>query len=177
MEHAFSIGRDLFKIIDVSGQLHRNERRKWLPSYVGSRPCLFKVRVLSSFEAVTAVVFVVPINDYDELLYADDTTCTRTRLRQSLDLFEEERVAFFFFCLTLLSVDCQLSLVSRHSAHGFFEQQRPLHRKTQTRPAIKLFSRLQRRQQSWPWRACLTCMCITALLCRPLALFFESCLR
>lgn len=57
-----------FKFIDVGGQ--RTERKKWL-----------KV-----FDNVTSVLFIASLNEYDQVLFEDDT---KNRMDESLDLFEE----------------------------------------------------------------------------------------
>ena len=46
----------VFTMIDVGGQ--RNERKKWM----------------HCFDNVTAVIFVVAINEYDQVLYEDNKT-------------------------------------------------------------------------------------------------------
>ena len=50
VEHKFEIGGNLFKMFDVGGQ--RNERKKWI----------------HCFENVTAVMFVVAISEFDQVI-------------------------------------------------------------------------------------------------------------
>mmetsp|Transcript_25712 Transcript_25712/g.50663 ORF Transcript_25712/g.50663 Transcript_25712/m.50663 type:complete len:370 (+) Transcript_25712:36-1145(+) len=64
----FAIEGNQFKMVDVGGQ--RNERKKWI----------------HSFEEVTALLFVVAISEYDQVLYEDQST---NRMVEALNLFEE----------------------------------------------------------------------------------------
>eukprot|EP00301_Raphidiophrys_heterophryoidea_P004243 c11857_g1_i1.p1 GENE.c11857_g1_i1~~c11857_g1_i1.p1 ORF type:complete len:236 (+),score=67.81 c11857_g1_i1:714-1421(+) len=66
-EMDFYLNRVQFKIIDVGGQ--RSERRKWMPL----------------FQGVDAVIFVVAINEYDQVLREDSR---RNRLVESVELFD-----------------------------------------------------------------------------------------
>jgi len=68
LENEFVIDGNQFKMFDVGGQ--RNERKKWI----------------HCFENVTAVLFVVAISEYDQVLYEDDKT---NRMVEALTLFEE----------------------------------------------------------------------------------------
>jgi len=68
VENNFVIEGNHFKIFDVGGQ--RNERKKWI----------------HCFEDVTAVMFVVALSEYDQVLYEDDNT---NRMVEALNLFEE----------------------------------------------------------------------------------------
>lgn len=68
VESKFEIEGNLFKMFDVGGQ--RNERKKWI----------------HCFENVTAVIFVVAISAYDQVLYEDENT---NRMMEALNLFEE----------------------------------------------------------------------------------------
>jgi guanine nucleotide-binding protein G(i) subunit alpha len=61
-------GTVAFKLVDVGGQ--RNERKKW-PQF---------------YEGITALMFVVSLNEYDQKCYEDDTT---NRMVESIDLFDE----------------------------------------------------------------------------------------
>jgi len=61
-------GTVAFKLVDVGGQ--RNERKKWPQFYVG----------------ITALIFVVSLNEFDQKCYEDDTT---PRMTESRDLFDE----------------------------------------------------------------------------------------
>jgi GTPase SAR1 family protein len=68
VENEFEIESNKFKMFDVGGQ--RNERKKWI----------------HCFEKVTAVLFVVAISEYDQMLYEDEHT---NRMTEALNLFEE----------------------------------------------------------------------------------------
>lgn len=67
VERDFEIHGAVFKFLDVGGQ--RNERRKWM----------------HCFEAVTAVIFVAAISEYDQVLYEDEK---QNRLHEALKVFE-----------------------------------------------------------------------------------------
>jgi GTPase SAR1 family protein len=68
VENDFEIDGNKFKMFDVGGQ--RNERKKWI----------------HCFENVTAVLFVVAISEYDQMLYEDEST---NRMVEALNLFDE----------------------------------------------------------------------------------------
>eukprot|EP00475_Leptophrys_vorax_P044254 TRINITY_DN879_c0_g1_i1.p1 TRINITY_DN879_c0_g1~~TRINITY_DN879_c0_g1_i1.p1 ORF type:complete len:360 (+),score=111.42 TRINITY_DN879_c0_g1_i1:199-1278(+) len=68
VETHFEIDGTPFRMFDVGGQ--RNERKKWI----------------HCFDAVTAVLFVAAISEYDQVLFEDDTT---NRIEEALTLFEE----------------------------------------------------------------------------------------
>jgi len=68
VENEFEIENNKFKMFDVGGQ--RNERKKWI----------------HCFEKVTAVLFVVAISEYDQMLYEDEHT---NRMTEALNLFDE----------------------------------------------------------------------------------------
>eukprot|EP00128_Syssomonas_multiformis_P005471 Colp12_sorted_trinity150504_noHs@6699 len=65
-ETKFSIGTYRFHMVDVGGQ--RSERRKWL----------------QCFSDTTAIIFIVAISEYDQVLREDNKT---NRLREALSLF------------------------------------------------------------------------------------------
>jgi GTPase SAR1 family protein len=67
VEHSFVIDSNPFRMFDVGGQ--RNERKKWI----------------HCFENVTAVIFVVAISEFDQVLFEDDCT---NRMTEALTLFE-----------------------------------------------------------------------------------------
>lgn len=71
-ETTFSIGELTYRMFDVGGQ--RSERKKWI----------------HCFENVTAIIFLVAISEYDQLLLEDETVVS---LRSREDLEED----FFFF--------------------------------------------------------------------------------
>jgi guanine nucleotide-binding protein G(i) subunit alpha len=68
VETHFEIDGTKFRMFDVGGQ--RNERKKWI----------------HCFDAVTAVMFVAAISEYDQTLFEDDQT---NRIDEALSLFEE----------------------------------------------------------------------------------------
>lgn len=67
---SFAIDDHKFMMVDVGGQ--RNERKKWI----------------HCFESVTAVIFVVAVSEYDQVLFEDQTT---NRMMEALNLFDEVR--------------------------------------------------------------------------------------
>jgi len=66
-ESCFHIGELTYKLFDVGGQ--RSERKKWI----------------HCFENVTAIVFLVAISEYDQVLVEDETI---NRMQESLTLFD-----------------------------------------------------------------------------------------
>ena len=64
----FTYKKQPFHMIDVGGQ--RSERRQWI----------------HAFDNVTALLFVISLNEYDEVLQEDKTT---NRMHESLQLFRE----------------------------------------------------------------------------------------
>lgn len=66
-ETHFQIGELRYKVFDVGGQ--RSERKKWI----------------HCFENVTAIIFLVAISEYDQLLYEDQNV---NRMQEALTLFE-----------------------------------------------------------------------------------------
>jgi len=82
-EKSFDIEGNPFKICDVGGQ--RNERRKWI----------------HFFDNVTAVIFVVSLSGYDEVIFEDeDTNCMDESLQvfaETIDLETFKETAFILF--------------------------------------------------------------------------------
>jgi len=68
VEIEFELEKSKFKIVDVGGQ--RGERKKWF----------------HCFSSVTAVIFCVALNEYDEKLYEDNKV---NRMTEALLLFKE----------------------------------------------------------------------------------------
>jgi len=66
-ETTFHIGELIYRLFDVGGQ--RSERKKWI----------------HCFENVTAIVFLVAISEYDQVLVEDETI---NRMEEALTLFE-----------------------------------------------------------------------------------------
>jgi len=82
-ETVFNVASNEFTMVDVGGQ--RSERRKWL----------------HCFADVTAVIFLVALNEYDMVLEEDNKT---NRMEESLKLFQKlsgsqwfEKTAFILF--------------------------------------------------------------------------------
>ncbi|KAI9188248.1 guanine nucleotide-binding protein subunit alpha [Blastocladiella emersonii ATCC 22665] len=67
VETVFHIGDLSYRMFDVGGQ--RSERKKWI----------------HCFENVTAIVFLVAISEYDQVLVEDDS---QNRMKESLTLFD-----------------------------------------------------------------------------------------
>uniref|UniRef100_A0A7S2RAG9 Uncharacterized protein n=1 Tax=Rhizochromulina marina TaxID=1034831 RepID=A0A7S2RAG9_9STRA len=65
---ALEIDSQVFHIYDVGGQ--KNERRKWI----------------HCFEGVTAIIFVVGLSEYDQVLLEDPT---KNRMMDAIELFQE----------------------------------------------------------------------------------------
>jgi len=66
-ESTFEIGELRYRMFDVGGQ--RSERKKWI----------------HCFENVTAIVFLVAISEYDQMLYEDESI---NRMQEALALFD-----------------------------------------------------------------------------------------
>ncbi|KAJ7624818.1 heterotrimeric G protein alpha subunit B [Roridomyces roridus] len=66
-ETAFKVGDLQYKLFDVGGQ--RSERKKWI----------------HCFENVTALVFLVSLSEYDQMLYEDESV---NRMQEALTLFD-----------------------------------------------------------------------------------------
>ncbi|KAG6875613.1 Guanine nucleotide-binding protein subunit alpha [Termitomyces sp. T32_za158] len=66
-ETTFKIGELTYKLFDVGGQ--RSERKKWI----------------HCFENVTALVFLVSLSEYDQMLYEDESI---NRMQEALTLFD-----------------------------------------------------------------------------------------
>lgn len=83
-ETTFQVGELIYKLFDVGGQ--RSERKKWI----------------HCFENVTALVFLVSLSEYDQMLYEDEsvvrfflsiyyihlTRCLKNRMQEALTLFD-----------------------------------------------------------------------------------------
>jgi len=66
-ETTFRVGELTYKLFDVGGQ--RSERKKWI----------------HCFENVTALVFLVSLSEYDQMLYEDESV---NRMQEALTLFD-----------------------------------------------------------------------------------------
>jgi len=67
-ETEFTVGKLDFRMVDVGGQ--RSERKKWV----------------HCFQDVTAIIFVVAMNEYDMKLYEDENV---NRMHEAIQLFDE----------------------------------------------------------------------------------------
>jgi GTPase SAR1 family protein len=81
VEERYTINSNKFLIVDVGGQ--RNERKKWI----------------HSFEGVTAVLFVAAINEYDQMLFEDNTV---SRITEAVKLFDDVCNNAFFKRTTMI---------------------------------------------------------------------------
>lgn len=81
VEENFVINGTKVSMYDVGGQ--RSERRKWM----------------HKFEDVTAVIYVVAISEYDQLVFEDNTT---NRQEESLQLFEKVYDSEYFRHLSFI---------------------------------------------------------------------------
>jgi len=63
-ETTFNVGELTYKLVDVSG--HRGERRKWI----------------HYFENITAILLLVSLAEYDQVLYEDETVVCSLLLLQ-----------------------------------------------------------------------------------------------
>lgn len=66
-ETTFPVGELVYRLFDVGGQ--RSERKKWI----------------HCFENVTALVFLVSLSEYDQMLYEDESV---NRMQEALTLFD-----------------------------------------------------------------------------------------
>ena len=66
-ETMFRVGELTYRLFDVGGQ--RSERKKWI----------------HCFENVTALVFLVSLSEYDQMLYEDESV---NRMQEALTLFD-----------------------------------------------------------------------------------------
>ena len=66
-ENEFNIGSSKFKVLDAGGQ--RSERKKWI----------------HSFQGITAVLFVLAMSEYDQMLFEDERV---NRMNESIMLFD-----------------------------------------------------------------------------------------
>jgi GTPase SAR1 family protein len=106
VERMFKIKGVDFKFLDVGGQ--RNERRKWI----------------HCFEGVTAMIFVVAISEYDQVLYEDEK---KNRLIEAMEVFEnicnQKYFAQTVFILFLNKIDLFSDKLKRKiSLKQFFPQ-------------------------------------------------------
>nr|AAD33674.1 heterotrimeric G alpha subunit [Kluyveromyces lactis] len=102
-ENSFKIGPSTFKVYDAGGQ--RSERRKWI----------------HCFEGITAVVFVIAISEYDQMLFEDERV---NRMHESIVLLDTLLNSRWFantpFILFLNKVDIFQEKVKRSPIRTWF---------------------------------------------------------
>jgi len=103
-EVVFTVGNTEFTMVDVGGQ--RSERRKWLHCFVD----------------VSAVIFLVAINEYDMVLEEDNKT---NRMEESLKLFQKLTGSQWFeetsFILFLNKSDLFKEKIQKRPLRDYFE--------------------------------------------------------
>lgn len=102
-ESDFTIGSSKFKVLDAGGQ--RSERKKWI----------------HCFEGITAVLFVLAMSEYDQMLFEDERV---NRMHESIMLFDTLLNSKWFrntpFILFLNKMDIFEEKVKRMPIRKFF---------------------------------------------------------
>lgn len=102
-ENEFTIGSSKFKVFDAGGQ--RSERKKWI----------------HCFEGITAVLFVLAISEYDQMLFEDERV---NRMHESIMLFDTLVNSKWFrdtpFILFLNKMDIFEEKIKRTPIRKFF---------------------------------------------------------
>lgn len=102
-ESDFKIGSSKFKVLDAGGQ--RSERKKWI----------------HCFEGITAVLFVLAMSEYDQMLFEDERV---NRMHESIMLFDSLLNSKWFrdtpFILFLNKMDIFEEKVKRMPIRKFF---------------------------------------------------------
>lgn len=102
-ETQFIIGSNKFKVFDAGGQ--RSERRKWI----------------HCFDGVTAVLFVLAVSEYDQMLFEDERV---NRMHESIMLFDTLTNSRWFyntpFILFLNKIDIFEEKVKRSPIRKYF---------------------------------------------------------
>ncbi|AQZ16447.1 GPA1 (YHR005C) [Zygosaccharomyces parabailii] len=102
-ESDFTIGSSKFKVLDAGGQ--RSERKKWI----------------HCFEGITAVLFVLAMSEYDQMLFEDERV---NRMQESIMLFDTLLNSKWFrntpFILFLNKMDIFEEKVKRMPIRKFF---------------------------------------------------------
>lgn len=102
-ESDFTIGSSKFKVLDAGGQ--RSERKKWI----------------HCFEGITAVLFVLAMSEYDQMLFEDERV---NRMQESIMLFDTLLNSKWFrntpFILFLNKMDIFEEKVKRTPIRKFF---------------------------------------------------------
>jgi guanine nucleotide-binding protein G(i) subunit alpha len=86
-ETTFKVGELTYKLFDVGGQ--RSERKKWI----------------HCFENVTALVFLVSLSEYDQMLYEDESV---NRMQEALTLFDSICNSRWFVKTSIVSFEFYL---------------------------------------------------------------------
>lgn len=102
-ETNFNIGSSKFKVLDAGGQ--RSERRKWI----------------HCFEGITAVLFVLAVSEYDQMLFEDECV---NRMHEAIMLFDTLLNSRWFyntpFILFLNKIDIFEEKVKRSPIRQYF---------------------------------------------------------
>lgn len=102
-ENEFTIGSSKFKVFDAGGQ--RSERKKWI----------------HCFEGITAILFVLAMSEYDQMLFEDERV---NRMHESIMLFDTLVNSKWFrdtpFILFLNKMDIFEEKVKRTPIRKFF---------------------------------------------------------
>ncbi|CAL1197784.1 unnamed protein product [Candida parapsilosis] len=106
-ETNFTINSFQFKVLDACGQ--RSERRKWI----------------HCFDDITAVLFVLAINEYDQMLFEDERV---NRMHESIILFDQLCNSKWFvntpFILFLNKIDIFEEKIKRNPLKKYFPDYR-----------------------------------------------------
>ncbi|CAK9682567.1 unnamed protein product [Candida parapsilosis] len=106
-ETNFTINSFQFKVLDAGGQ--RSERRKWI----------------HCFDDITAVLFVLAINEYDQMLFEDERV---NRMHESIILFDQLCNSKWFvntpFILFLNKIDIFEEKIKRNPLKKYFPDYR-----------------------------------------------------
>ncbi|SCU88717.1 LAME_0E00892g1_1 [Lachancea meyersii CBS 8951] len=102
-ETTFSVGSSSLKVLDAGGQ--RSERRKWI----------------HCFQGITAVLFVLAVSEYDQMLFEDERV---NRMHESIMLFDTLLSSKWFadtpFILFLNKTDLFRAKLTRSPIRQFF---------------------------------------------------------
>lgn len=102
-ETMFRVGELTYRLFDVGGQ--RSERKKWI----------------HCFENVTALVFLVALSEYDQMLYEDESV---NRMQEALTLFDSICNSRWFvktsIILFLNKIDLFQEKLARSPLHDYF---------------------------------------------------------
>ncbi|KAH8835030.1 heterotrimeric G protein alpha subunit B [Flagelloscypha sp. PMI_526] len=99
-ETTFQVGELLYRLFDVGGQ--RSERKKWI----------------HCFENVTALVFLVSLSEYDQMLYEDEGV---NRMTEALTLFDSICNSRWFVNTSIILFLNKIDLLAEKLPHS------PLH--------------------------------------------------